>query len=41
MIEAYQAVVLVPYAAALVLAALPGYRAGAVGNVIASAPSPM
>jgi hydrogenase-4 component F len=37
MIEAYQAVVLVPYAAALALAALPGYRAGAVGNVIASA----
>ena len=37
MIEAYQAVVLVPYAAALVLAALPGYRVGAVGNVIASA----
>jgi hydrogenase-4 component F len=37
MIEAYQAVVLVPYAAAVVLAALPGYRVGAVGNVIASA----
>jgi len=37
MIEAYQAVVLLPYAAALVLAALPGYRAGAVGNVLAAA----
>ena len=37
MIEAYQAVVLVPYAAALVLAALPGYRIGAVINMIASA----
>ena len=37
MIEAYQAVVLLPYAAALALAALPGYRAGAVGNVLAAA----
>ena len=37
MIEAYQAVVVVPYVAALGLAALPGYRVGAIGNVIASA----
>src|SRR5215469_13912490 len=37
MIEAYQAVVVVPYAAALGLAALRGYRVGAIGNVIASA----
>jgi hydrogenase-4 component F len=37
MIEAYQAVVLVPYAAALALVALPSYRAGAIGNVLAAA----
>ena len=37
MIEAYQAVVLVPYGSALVLAALPSYRVGAIGNVAASA----
>jgi hydrogenase-4 component F len=37
MIEAHQAVVLVPYGSALVLAALPGYRVGAIGNVAASA----
>ena len=37
MIEAYQAVVLVPYGSALVLAAIPGYRVGAIGNVVASA----
>ncbi|HSI02403.1 MAG TPA: hydrogenase 4 subunit F [Reyranella sp.] len=37
MIEAYQAVVLLPCAAALALAALPSYRAGAVGNVLAAA----
>ena len=33
----YQIVVLVPYVAALVLAAIPGYRAGSIVNVIASA----
>ena len=37
MIDAYQAVVLVPYASAIALVALPGYRVGAIGNVIASA----
>jgi hydrogenase-4 component F len=36
MIEPYQAVVVIPYGAAVVLAALPGYRLGAIGNVIAS-----
>ncbi|HEY6981335.1 hydrogenase 4 subunit F [Reyranella sp.] len=33
----YQIVVLVPYVAALVLAAIPGYRTGAIVNVLASA----
>jgi len=33
----YQIVVLVPYVAALVLAAIPGYRVGSIVNVIASA----
>ncbi|HET6316445.1 MAG TPA: proton-conducting transporter membrane subunit, partial [Chloroflexota bacterium] len=37
MIHAYQLVVLAPYAAALVLVAIPGYRVGAVLNVLASA----
>ena len=37
MIHAYQLVVLAPYAAALVLVAIPGYRVGAVVNVLASA----
>ncbi len=37
MIHAYQLVVLAPCAAALVLAAIPGYRAGAIVNVAASA----
>ena len=37
MIRAYQLVVLAPYAAALVLVAIPGYRVGAVLNVLASA----
>ncbi len=37
MIEAYQAVVLLPYGSALVLAAIPGYRVGAIGNMVASA----
>ena len=37
MIQAYQLVVLLPYAAALVLVAIPGYRVGAIANVIASA----
>ena len=36
MIHAYQLVVLMPYAAALLLVAIPGYRVGAVVNVIAS-----
>ena len=34
MIDAYQLVVLIPYAAALVLVAIPGYRVGAIGNVV-------
>ena len=37
MIHAYQLVVLAPYAAALILVAIPGYRVGAVINVLASA----
>jgi len=37
MIEPHQLVVLLPYAAALLLVALPSYRVGAVVNVIASA----
>ena len=37
MIHAYQLVVLIPYAAALILVAVPGYRVGAVANVIVSA----
>jgi len=37
MIEPWQLVVLVPFAAALLLVAIPSYRAGAVVNVIASA----
>ncbi|MBV8191999.1 MAG: hydrogenase 4 subunit F [Alphaproteobacteria bacterium] len=37
MIHAYQLVVLVPYMAALLLVAIPGYRLGAVVNVVASA----
>jgi hydrogenase-4 component F len=37
MIHAYQLVVLAPYAAALILVAIPGYRLGAVINVLASA----
>jgi hydrogenase-4 component F len=37
MMHTYQIVVLAPYAAALVLAAIPGYRAGAIVNVLASA----
>ena len=37
MIHAYQLVVLVPYAAALVLVAISGYRLGAVVNVLVSA----
>ena len=37
MIEAYQAVVLVPYASALVMVAISGYRVGAIANVAASA----
>ena len=37
MIEAYQVVVVLPYVAALGLLALPGYRVGAIVNVIASA----
>jgi len=37
MIHAYQLVVMLPYAAALLLVAIPGYRIGAVINVLASA----
>jgi hydrogenase-4 component F len=37
MIHAYQLVVLLPCAAALLLAAIPGYRPGALVNVLASA----
>ena len=37
MIHAYQLVVVLPYAAALLLVAIPGYRIGAVINVLASA----
>ena len=37
MIHAYQIVVLAPYVAALLLVAIPGYRVGAVVNVLASA----
>ena len=37
MIHAYQLVVLAPYSSALVLVAIPGYRVGAVLNVLASA----
>ena len=37
MIHAYQLVVLIPYAAALILVAVPGYRVGAVVNVVVSA----
>ena len=37
MIPAHQIVVLAPFVAALVLVAIPGYRVGAVANVIASA----
>ena len=36
MIHAYQLVVLAPYVAALVLVAIPGYRVGAIVNVLAS-----
>ena len=36
MIHAYQLVVLIPYAAALILVAVPGYRVGAAANVVAS-----
>ena len=36
MIHAYQLVVLIPYAAALILVAVPGYRVGAAANVAAS-----
>ena len=37
MIAAYQLVVLTPYVAALILVAIPGYRVGAVVNVLVSA----
>ena len=37
MIHAYQLVVLIPYAAALILVAVPGYRVGAAANVVVSA----
>jgi hydrogenase-4 component F len=37
MMHAYQLVVVLPYAAALLLVAIPGYRVGAVVNVVASA----
>ena len=37
MIPTYQIVVLAPFAAALLLVAIPGYRIGAIANVIASA----
>ena len=40
MIHAYQLVVLIPYAAALVLVAVPGYRVSAVVNVVVSLASP-
>ena len=36
MIHAYQVVVAAPYVAALVLLVIPGYRLGAVANVVAS-----
>ena len=36
MIHAYQLVVLIPYMAALILVAVPGYRVGAVVNVVVS-----
>jgi hydrogenase-4 component F len=36
MIHAYQLVVLIPYVAALILVAVPGYRVGAVVNVVVS-----
>ena len=37
MIRAYEVVVVLPYVAALMLVAIPGYRVGAIVNVIASA----